>query len=215
MSSVAAPLPSYPGLAIEQDETVWNGMFPLQRIRFRHCRFDGTLSRLRTWELWRRGRAVAVLPYDPRTDKVVLIEQFRLPALAAGVDPVMVEVPAGLCEPGEEVAVTLRREAQEELGLPLGRITTIGDYVLSPGGSDERVWVHAGEVATPPCGADGIVGLAGLASEAEDIRVRVWDAETAIASAFAGKMSNVITALSLFWLAGQRPRLRAEWGNPA
>lgn len=208
-----APLPAYPGLSIESDETVWNGMFPLQRIRFRQRRFDGALSRLRTWELWRRGRAVAVLPYDPATDKVVLIEQFRLPALAAGVDPVMVEVPAGLCEPDEEVAVCLARETREELGLPLGRIRPVGDYVLSPGGSDERVWLHVGEVAAPPCGPDGLAGYGGLESEAEDIRLRVWPAEEAIAAALAGKMHNVITALALIWLATQRAGLRATWGT--
>ena len=54
---VPAPLPPHPDTAIESDETVWHGRFPLQRIRFRHRRFDGHMSGLRTWELWRRGRA--------------------------------------------------------------------------------------------------------------------------------------------------------------
>ncbi len=89
------PLPAHPDVLIEADERVWDGRFPLDRIRFRHRRFDGTLSGPRTWEFWRRGRAAAMLPYDPVEDAVVLIEQFRLPALAAGLDPVMVEVPAG------------------------------------------------------------------------------------------------------------------------
>ena len=55
-----------------------------------------------TWELWRRGRGVAVLPYDPAADAVALIEQFRLPALAAGLPGVMTECAAGLLEPGED-----------------------------------------------------------------------------------------------------------------
>ena len=107
-----SPLPADPNVAIETDETVWDGRFALQRIKFRQRRFDGQMSGLRTWELWRRGRAAALLPYDPAADAVVLIEQFRLPALAAGVDPVMVEVPAGLCDPGEEPATTVVREAE-------------------------------------------------------------------------------------------------------
>ena len=126
-----APLPPYPGLIVESDETVWNGRFPVQRIRFRQRRFDGAMSAPRTWELWRRGRAAALLPYDPLADAVVLIEQFRLPALAAGVEPVMVEVPAGLCDPGEDVATTLARETREELGMPMRRTLPIGG-VLSP-----------------------------------------------------------------------------------
>ncbi len=36
--------------------------------RFRNRRFDGAMSGDRTWELWRRGRAAAVLPYDPLRD---------------------------------------------------------------------------------------------------------------------------------------------------
>ena len=80
----ALSLPSHPDVRIEADQRVWDGRFPLDVVRFRHRRYDGTMSGPRTWELWRRGRAAAVLPYDPIRDAVVLIEQFRLPALAAG-----------------------------------------------------------------------------------------------------------------------------------
>ena len=139
-----SPVPPHPGVTIESDETVWNGRFALQRIKFRQRRFDGDISGLRTWELWRRGRAAALLPYDPVTDTVVLIEQFRLPALAAGVDPVMVEVPAGLCDADEDPATTLLREAEEEVGLLPRRLLPIGDYLLSPGGCDERVALYVG-----------------------------------------------------------------------
>jgi ADP-ribose pyrophosphatase len=211
----AAPLPAYPGLIVETDETVWDGRFPLQRIRFRQRRFDGAMSAQRTWELWRRGRAAALLPYDPLADAVLLIEQFRLPALAAGLDPVMVEVPAGLCDPGEDVATTLARETAEELGVPTRRTLPIGDFLLTAGGSDELVSLHVGEVSVPPCAADGLVGLTGLQSEAEDIRVRVWPATRAIEAALAGQMVNSVTAIALLWLAAKRPVLRALWKDPA
>src|ERR1700693_1098226 len=74
------PLPAYPGVDICSEQRVWNGRFPLDVVRFRHRRFDGAMSGVKTWEVWRRGRAAAVLPYDPVADVVVLIEQFRLPA---------------------------------------------------------------------------------------------------------------------------------------
>lgn len=70
-------------MQVSSERRVWNGRFPLDEVRFRHRRFDGSLSGERTWEVWRRGRAAAVLPYDPAVDVVVLIEQFRLPALVA------------------------------------------------------------------------------------------------------------------------------------
>src|ERR687894_2507501 len=83
----APPVPAHPGLDVRSDEVVWDGRFPLQRVRFTYTRFDGAPSAELTWELWRRGGGVAVLPYDPAADAGALIQQFRLPALAAGVRP--------------------------------------------------------------------------------------------------------------------------------
>lgn len=206
-------LPAHPDLVIESQTTVWNGRFPLRLVRFRNRRFDGSFSEIRTWELWQRGRAGAVLPYDPVSDCVVLIDQFRLPAAAAGIDPVMVEVPAGLCGPGEETDVTARREAEEEAGLTILRLHPIGDYLLTPGGSDERVGLYAGEVRAPAADAAGLASYAGLAAEDEDMRVRVWPAEAAIEAALNGAMPNVVTAVAVLWLAARRDMLRKLWGS--
>ncbi|MBV8916131.1 MAG: NUDIX domain-containing protein, partial [Acetobacteraceae bacterium] len=181
------PLPDSEHVQILRDETVWSGRFQLDLVTFRQRRFDGRMSGERTWELFRRGRAGAVLPYDPWTDQVVLIEQFRLPALAAGMEPVMVEVPAGLCEGGEDARATVRREVREELGLETDLLEPIGDYLLTPGGSDERCSLFAGRVRAPAASPDGLAGSFGLASENEDIRRRVWPAARAIADAVAGR----------------------------
>ena len=205
------PLAAGPDLPICSERRVWDGRFPLDVVRFRHRRFDGALSGPRTWELWRRGRAAALLPYDPARDAVVLIEQFRLPALAAGIDPVLVELPAGLADPGEDAATTLTREAAEETGLVPDRLTRIGEVLLSPGGSDELCAVFAGRVAAPDPAADGLLGHAGLATEDEDICVRLWPAEAAIEAALAGRFANALTMLALLWLAARRPLLQAEW----
>lgn len=206
-------LPAYPGLEVIQERRVWNGRFPLDVIRFRHRRFDGAPSGEKTWELWRRGRGAAALPYDPVADAVVLIEQFRLPALAAGIDPVLVELPAGLADPGETLETTVRREMQEETGLVVGRMETVGDFLLTAGGSDELCALFVAELRLPQ-DADGIIGHAGMAGESEDIRVRVWPAEAAIAAAMAGRIPNSVAAIGLLWFAAQRSRIRAEWSQP-
>jgi ADP-ribose pyrophosphatase len=208
-----ARLPPHPDVVVEADETVWNGRFPIQMVRFRHRRFDGRMSGPRIWELWRRGRAAALLPYDPVADAVVLIEQFRLPALAAGIAPVLVEVPAGLCDPGEDPAATLLRETREEIGITPRRLAPIGDFLLTAGGSDERVALFAGEITAPPADADGLVGTAGLAAEEEDIRIRVWPAARAIDTALAGGFANAVTTIALLWLAARRDQLRQDWGT--
>ncbi|HEX5325662.1 MAG TPA: NUDIX domain-containing protein [Acetobacteraceae bacterium] len=207
----ARQLPTHPDVRIEADQRVWDGRFPLDVIRFRHRRFDGTLSGVKTWEVWCRGRAAALLPYDPVADAVVLIEQFRLPALAAGLDPVLVELPAGLCDGSETPEQTIRREAQEETGIRPDRLQHIGDFLLTPGGSDELCALFAGRVRVPATASDGIVGHCGSAAEQEDIRVRVWPAASAIDAALAGRIPNSVAAIALLWLNARRPALRAHW----
>lgn len=204
-------IPPHPDLEILSDQQVWSGRYPLQVVKFRQKRFDGTMSKERSWELWRRGRAAAALPYDPVRDQVVLIEQFRLPAAAAGMDPVLVEIPAGLSDGGETPEATIRREIEEEIGLKPDRLELIGDFLLTPGACDERCTMFAALVQAPEGDAEGIVGAGGLASENEDIRVRVRSAEDAIADAVAGRYPNSVTSIALLWLAARRGWLRAHW----
>ena len=55
----------------------YSGFFRLDVHRLRHRHFDGRMSEVITREVLDRGNAVAVLPYDPRRDEVLLI---RTPA---------------------------------------------------------------------------------------------------------------------------------------
>ena len=207
------PIPPHPDAELISINRPFTGRFAVDVIRFRHRRFDGTMSEQRTWELWRRGRAVALLPYDPVTDSVILIEQFRLPALAAGIAPVMVELPAGLIEAGEDPEAAMHREMHEEMRLDATDLEHIGAFLLSPGGSDELLDLYVGRVLTPAHDSEGIVGTAGLAAEGEDIRTRVWPAAKAIALALSGGMPNSVTAIGLLWLAAKRDALRQRWLN--
>ena len=207
-------VPPHPDVVLESQERVWDGRFPLDVVRFRHRRFDGAMSGTKTWEVWRRGRAAAVLPYDPDADVVVLIEQFRLPALAAGIDPVLVELPAGLCDDGETPEQTARREMVEEMALTVGELLHIGAFLLTPGGADEMCELYLGRVRAPPADAQGIAGHGGMADEQEDIRVRVWPAQAAIDAALAGVFTNSVTALGLLWLAARHAQVRAAWRTP-
>lgn len=208
-----ATIPFHPDVEIVSSETAWKGRFSVEVVKFRHRQFDGAMSGVRNWELLCRGRAAGVLPYDPVTDQVALIEQFRLPALAAGLAPVMVEIPAGLCDGAEDPAVTAAREAQEETGLAVDLLERMGDFVLTPGASDERCTMFAGRIHAPEAGPDGIIGQGGLAAEQEDIRVRLHSAADAIEAAIAGRYANSVTAIALLWLAARRDWLRARWAD--
>lgn len=206
-----AALPTHPDVHVLSSKTAWKGRFSVEVVEFSHRRFDGTMSGTRRWELFCRGRAAAVLPYDPITDQVALIEQFRLPALAAGLPPVMVEIPAGLCDGDEDPAKTASREAMEEMGLAVERLELIGDFVLTPGGSDERCTMFVGCIGAPRAGPDGIIGQGGLAEEHEDIRATLHPATAAIEAAIAGRYANSVTTIALLWLGARRDWLRTHW----
>ena len=203
----APPVPPHPGLDVREDSIVWNGRFPLQRVRFTYERFDGARSGELTWELWRRGGAVVVLPYDPWSDRIALIEQFRLPALAAGFKPIMTECVAGLLEPGEDPLEAARRETLEESGLEPDLMEPVGHFMLMQGGCDEHVRVFCGRVRL----AADAQGQFGLVAEHEDTRVRVMTAAEGFAMIDGGEMQNATGALALMWLRHHRDRLRREW----
>jgi ADP-ribose pyrophosphatase len=74
--------PPHPDAIIVFQTRAWSDRFVVNLIGFRRRRFGDSMSTPRTWELWRRDRAVAFVPYDPVNDSVVLIEQWY--ALADG-----------------------------------------------------------------------------------------------------------------------------------
>lgn len=77
--------------------------------------------------------AVVILATTP-TGEVLLLEHFRL---AAGRS--LLELPAGLREPGETPEATARRELREETGYDTAGVTTVLSFFTSPGYSTEQL----------------------------------------------------------------------------
>lgn len=186
--------------------TVYQGYFRVDRYRLRHSLFVGGMSAPIDREIFERGHAVAVLPYDPVRDEVVLIEQFRVGAYAAGRPAWLLEVVAGIIEPDETREAVARRETQEEAGLRLGRLEPVADVLASPGGTSESVAIFCGE--TDASRADGIHGLD---AEGEDIRVVRMLADDAIANLNKGRIVAAPAVIALQWLALNRQDLRRRW----
>ncbi len=187
-------------------ETVWSGYFRVDRYQLRHRLFAGGWGAPVVREVFTRGHAAALLPYDPVRDTVVLIEQFRIGALAAAVDPWLVEIVAGEVENGETAEDVVRREVLEEAGCSVDRIVPIVDAFTTPGGSSERVAIYCGRVDS-----SGVGGVHGVADEGEDIRVSVDSLDNALARIERGGITNLIAVTALQWLALHREGLRREW----
>lgn len=186
-----------------EESPVYRGFFNLSQFRLRHTLFGGGWSRPLVRELFHRGRCVAVIPYDPATDRVVLIEQFRIGALSDKAVPWLVEIVAGAIEPGESPEAVARRESMEEAGCLLGELIQIGEFYTTPGGCSEKVSVFCGLVE-----GDVKDGVYGLVEEDEDIRVLVISLDEALAWLDRGIIDSAIPALALQWLALNRESLR-------
>src|SRR4029077_8979710 len=79
VKSLPVTAPTHPDVEIAHSQSISARHLRIDSIRFRHRLFSGEWSAERSYEVLRRGQAVAIVLYDPDHDCVVLIEQFRLP----------------------------------------------------------------------------------------------------------------------------------------
>lgn len=189
-------------------ETLYRGFFSLNLYRFRHRLFNGDMGPEIKREIFERGHAAVLLPYDPVRDEVVLIEQLRIAAVDTSRSPWLLEMVAGMIETGESVEDVCRREAQEEAGVVVGRCKPVLSYLASPGGTSERLSIMVGEVD-----ATTAEGIHGLEEEHEDIRVHVVSREQAYRWVEEGAIDNAASVIALQWLALHHESLRKEWAN--
>lgn len=186
----------------------YRGFFRITVRTLRHRRFDGRMSEELVREVFERGDAVAVLPYDPRLDAVLLIRQFLPGAYVAGLPARPLQVVAGMVDKdGEAPEEVARREAGEEANAVLGRMVPAHAFLPSPGGSSERIETFCAEADLAHAG-----GVHGLFEEHEDIQVEVMSADEAIRLLDEGVIEAGPAVVLLSWFARHRARLRREWG---
>ena len=191
---------------VEARETALDTFLRVDRLRLRHELFGGGFSDTMTRELLLRPRAVGVLLFDPVLEKVVLVRQIRIGMLDEGQDPWLLELVAGMVEPGEQPQEVAARESLEEADLAPQNLVQISEYYNSPGISNERITLFCGRVDSAGAG-----GVFGLADEHEDIEVVVLDVEEAVSLVEAGKIHNAMTIIALQWLQLHRRELEASW----
>jgi ADP-ribose pyrophosphatase len=192
---------------VVEKATVYKGRFQIDRYRLRHKRHDGGWSEPFLREVFERGHAAAVLPYDPVLDRLVLIEQFRPGAYAAGRHPWLVEIVAGIIDPGETAEAVVRREAWEEAHVELAEVERIASFLMTPGACSEAVDFYVGRVDAKHAG-----GVFGLPHEHEDIRVFTASTDEAAAMLAAGRIENALAFIAIQWLLLNRMQLRDRWG---
>ncbi|WP_350431709.1 ADP-ribose diphosphatase [Shewanella sp. H8] len=191
------------GFSLISKKLLYKGFFQLEEYTFKHKLFKGGWSGEVTREVFERGNAVVVVPYDPVRDEVVLIEQIRVPALVTTKSIWLLELVAGMIAPGELPEQVAERELAEETGLSLLDLTYINSYLSSPGGTTERFYLFLGHVDTTNAG-----GIHGLEHENEDIRVHVVSRQQAYEWINNGRIDNAATVLGIQWLMLNYQKIR-------
>lgn len=138
-------------------------------------------------ELIKHSGAVAILAIT-KENKLIFVKQYR-----KALDRILVEIPAGRIEVGEEPAVTAKRELEEETGYGANEFSYIQSFATSPGFADEIIHLYLArdlfKIENPADGdEDEFIELLELTiDEAEELVVsnEIYDAKTIFALIFA------------------------------
>ena len=187
-------------------EILYNGFFRMEKYRLKHTLYAGGWSAEISRELFVRGSAVAVLLYDPHTDQVVLIEQFRAGAIIQPDRAWLVEIVAGGIEEGETAIEVAYRESMEEAGCDIQELMVINEFYTTPGGCSERITLFCGKIDSSQVG-----GIHGLDHEDEDILVRAVNFKDAYVMLENNEIESAIPIIALQWLALNKDKLQKQW----
>lgn len=168
------------------------GRFALTKTDIEVVEDDGTTRRL-SHEVYRHGKAAAVLLYDPERSLVTLVKQFRAGAWLADGALATIEVCAGMLDgdPPEACAV---REAQEETGIRIAGATHAFDAYMSPGGMTEKIACFVA-----PYRAADRTGAGGGVDEDEHIEVLQLPSADALAMIGSGAIADAKTVALLYY----------------
>ncbi len=128
-----------------------------------------------------RGGSV-IVPIDEEGN-VIMVRQFRKP-----VEKVILEVPAGKIDPGEDPLETAKRELEEETGISAKEITHLTDIYPSVGYSQETLYIYM---------ATGLSYGQTHPDENEAIDIVKMPMEEAVKMVFDGKIKDAKSVVGL------------------
>ncbi|MGD9592750.1 MAG: NUDIX domain-containing protein [Candidatus Berkiella sp.] len=183
---------------IKSNNFEYKGFFQVEKFDLRHLKFSGEWSPWLEREQVKHSDAAAVLLIDPKQQKLVLVEQFRVGLVKrAHTSPWLLEVVAGLIEENESAQETMIREAKEEADCDIKEWIKIAEFYNSPGGFAEKTSLFCAKVDAKNKG-----GIQGMNDEHEDIRVHVLDIQMVLAGFLKGELiTSSSTVVALQWLA--------------
>lgn len=211
LRAMAAPSPAefepdmtHTTIVPERTEQPYTDFFAVQEDWLSFPKFDGSKGSVVKRASFIGGDAVTVLPFDPRTNTVMLVRQFRHgPFCRNDSNPWTLEPAAGRIDPGETPEEAAKRELFEETGVVPEALHFVGQYYPSPGAYSEFLYSYIAVADLD--GTDG--GVGGVADEGEDIMRHVLPLAKALEMIESGAANTGPLILSLQWLKLHHDRL--------
>jgi nudix-type nucleoside diphosphatase (YffH/AdpP family) len=182
-------------IRIKDERVLSKNYGTLKSTTFEWRRNDGKWQTM-TRDVFDRGDAAAILPYNLNRRTVVLTRQFRLPTYVNGYDDLLIEAVAGLLD-NAAPEDRIRAEAEEEIGYRLHHVHKLFEAFMSPGAVTEKI--HFFVAAYEPEMRVGSGG--GLAGEGEDIEVLELPFQEALAMVDDGRIADAKTIILLQYAA--------------
>jgi nudix-type nucleoside diphosphatase (YffH/AdpP family) len=180
---------------IKEERVLSDARYLLKNITFDYRRGNGEWQ-TQTREVYDRGNAATLLPYNLAARTVVLVRQFRLPAYVNGHDDLIIEAAAGMLDnasPEERI----RAEVEEEAGYRLHDVRKVFEAFMTPGAVTEKLHFFVAEYDPSMRINDG----GGVADEGEDIEVLELPIDQAFAMIADGRIADAKTIMLLQYAA--------------
>ena len=175
-------------------KNLYDGFFKMNEVTLKYRKYDGNWSNNIKRELFGGAQVAAVLPYDPVSKEIILIQQFRPGTISKDIDHYLDEIVAGIIDEGESPEIAAKRECLEETGCEVKRLIPIQGYFPAPGSSESFYHLFLGEVKSFKGSK-----IQGLENENEDIFVKCFKINEVRKKMEDGKILNGLTLIALQW----------------
>ena len=175
-------------------KNIHSGFFKMNEVTLKYKKYNGSWSNEIKRELFGGAQVSAVLPYDPKKNEIVLIQQFRPGTISKNYNNYLYEIVAGIIDDGESPETAAKRECLEETGCKVKKLTPIQGYFPAPGSSESFYNLYLAEIETFK--GERIMGLE---NENEDIFVKSYKISDVKEKLEAGKIINGLTLIALQW----------------
>jgi nudix-type nucleoside diphosphatase (YffH/AdpP family) len=174
---------------------IFDRFFKIDELNLRFERFNGAMTPPLTRLVFERGDSVAAVILNTDNRRLILTNQFKAPTYEKGPGWI-IEIVAGIVDPGETPEKALHRELLEETGYRASAARPITTFYVSPGGSSERIFLYYVEVKS----ADRIAPGGGVPAEGEDIQLVELTLAEALTAVSSGEIMDAKTIIGLMWL---------------